>query len=75
MSYGYSQLLVEANKQASAASLGVALGRACIKAKTPVISISEQLGVSRATIYNWFNGVSKPHPKYHKAIAKILKQL
>jgi hypothetical protein len=74
MSYGYSQLLIEANRSASAHQLGVALGRACIKAKTSVNDIATQLGVSRTTIYNWFVGTSTPHPRHHAAINKLLKR-
>ena len=57
MSYGYSQRLIEANKKADGKSLGVALGRVCIKQDISVTELAEKLGVSRATIYNWFWGL------------------
>ena len=62
MSYGYSQSLVEANKKASIKSLGVALGRLCIKHGVSVSEVAKELGVSRATVYNWFWGVTSPAP-------------
>jgi len=60
MSYGYSQSLVEANKKANIKSLGVALGRLCIKHEVPVSEVARELRVSRMTVYNWFWGVRTP---------------
>jgi transposase len=60
MSYGYSQSLVDANKKADIKSLGVALGRLCIKHGVPVSEVAQELGVSRATVYNWFWGTTSP---------------
>jgi DNA-binding XRE family transcriptional regulator len=74
MSYGYSQRLVELNKGASIKSLGVALGRVCIKANASVIAVASTLGVSRSTIYNWFSGACHPHPKYYAAINKLIQR-
>ena len=68
MTYGYSQSLVYANRKASTKSLGVALGRVCIRANVSVTSIADRFGVSRMTIYNWFKGDREPHPSYAKAI-------
>jgi DNA-binding transcriptional regulator YiaG len=65
MSYGYSQSLVEANKKANTKSLGVALGRLCIKHGISVSEVARELGVSRATVYNWFWGVTSPSPYLH----------
>ena len=68
MSHGYSQSLVQANKRASARSLGVALGRACIRANISVERVASAFGVSRMTIYNWFKGDGVPLPDKHAAI-------
>ena len=68
MTYGYSQSLVYANKKASIKSLGVALGRVCIRANINVSKIADDLGVTRMTIYNWFKGDREPHPSYAQAI-------
>jgi transposase len=76
MSYGYSQSLVDANKKADIKSLGVALGRLCIKHGVPVSEVAQELGVSRATVYNWFWGTTSPalhlHPRT-TAYTKFLK--
>lgn len=60
MSYGYSQSLVEANKKADVKSLGVALGRLCIRHGVSVSDVAQELSVSRATVYNWFWGTTSP---------------
>ena len=75
MSYGYSARLIETNKKANQKLLGVKLGKVCIRGNTSVADISEELGVSRQTIYNWFCGVSDPHPtivdKVHSFIESV----
>jgi hypothetical protein len=75
MSYGYSQRLVDLNKRADKKLLGVILGKACIAAESPVRAVADQLGVSRATVYNWFTGLCDPHPRHHAAVSKLLKRL
>ena len=61
MSYGYSQRLVDAiQNDTSSKSLGVALGRFIIKNDIPVLVVSEALGVSRMTIYNWVTRETHP---------------
>ena len=75
MSYGYSQNLAYANMKASAKSLGVALGRVCIRSDVSVASVAEKFGVSRMTIYNWFKGDAIPHANYHSGITKYIDTL
>ncbi len=72
MTYGYSQSLVYANKKASIKSLGVALGRVCIRANVSVSKIADHFGVSRMTIYNWFKGDSVPFHSYDQAISDYI---
>lgn len=74
MSYGYSTHIVQLNKKADASLLGVMLGRFCIASSIPVTALTEKLGISRQTAYNWFVGKSNPHPRYHAAINKLLKR-
>ena len=75
MSYGYSQRLVDANKEADASSLGVALGRLCIELGVSVNEVAKKLGVSRATVYNWFWGTSVPDAVRSARIAKLMPSL
>jgi len=72
MSYGYSSRLVQLNKKANKSNLGVLLGRKCIANNMEVIRVSEILGVSRMTIYNWFVGAHEPQAKHEVAINKLL---
>jgi len=75
MSYGYSHRLVEANKNADPSSRGVYLGRRCIKLSIPVSEVADALGVSRATIYNWFWGSVTPSAAHTAKIATFLRTL
>ena len=75
MSQGYSFELVDANRKARRSHLGVALGRACIRAKVPVIAVADRFGVSRQSVYNWFKGVTNPHPNLIREIEKYIGQL
>lgn len=74
MSHGYSQSLVQANKEASARLLGVALGRHCIKRGISVSDIAERFGVSRMTVYTWFKGMRNPSPATAIQIQRYLKK-
>lgn len=51
----YSQKVIDA-VMATPKSLGNQLGRWAIHRDFPVTKISEALGVSRQTVYNWFTG-------------------
>ena len=73
MPYGYSQSLVLANKKADIKSLGVALGRVCIRADISVRQLAGDFGVSRMTIYNWFKGDAVPHHSYVEQIREYIR--
>lgn len=75
MSYGYSLRLIELNKLANGRLLGVRLGRACIANDIPVSEVSNRLGVSRQTVYNWFVGESSPHNSMTNQIEQFFKKL
>jgi transcriptional regulator with XRE-family HTH domain len=73
MTIGYSQSLVDANKKADTKSLGVALGRVCIAHNISVIEVADYLGVSRMTIYNWFEGANVPYARYYEDIERYMQ--
>ena len=75
MSQGYTLLTVEANKRANAKNIGVALGRACIKAGVSVNQVAEHFGMSRMAVYNWFRGVSNPNPRLKGAIQAYIASI
>lgn len=72
MSYGYSARVIEINKQADDSRLGVALGRHCIALDIPVTTVSQRMGVSKQTVYNWFMGLYDPHHSYKEVIHKMI---
>jgi DNA-binding transcriptional regulator YiaG len=75
MSYGYTARLIQKNKEASGRSLGVKLGRLCIKHDMPVSEVAITLGASRQTVYNWFTGVSTPEPPFTELIEELISEL
>lgn len=60
MSHGYSLRIRDMNAKADQRKLGVRLGRVCIEHDVPVMVIAQRMGVTRATVYNWFCGTSVP---------------
>jgi hypothetical protein len=72
MSIGYSRSLVEANTQADAKSLGVALGRYCIAKDISVYIVSTYFNVSRMTVYNWFKGNTVPTYRMTERIKRYI---
>ena len=75
MSYGYSQRLVDANNNADVSSRGVYLGSRCMKLGISVSEVADRLGVSRATVYNWFWGSVTPSAGHTDKINKYLHAL
>jgi len=44
-----------------------------VKLGIPVAKVADSLGVSRATVYNWFWGVNTPLAKYEKPIRDFIR--
>ena len=68
---GYSIHLQKINKAGDRKRFGVRFGRLCISKDISVIEITQQLGVSRQTVYNWFAGKSEPN----KATIERIREL
>lgn len=60
MSQGYTLRIRDLNAKANQRKLGVRLGRLCIEHDVPVTVVAQRMGVTRATVYNWFCGTSVP---------------
>lgn len=75
MTYGYSQFTVASNKSANKRLLGVALGRACIANNVSVSAVAEKFGVSRQTVYNWFEGRHEPRPDLIRQVTAFIASL
>lgn len=69
---GYTLHLQRSNKSANPKNLGVKFGRHCIKHNVSVQKLSEEFGVSRQAIYNWFTGRHEPGPQHIPRIKEIL---
>lgn len=75
MSNGYSIRLRESNAKADQRKLGVRLGYLCIKHEVPVSVVAKRMGVSRATVYNWFCGVTSPQDSLITLIETYISSL
>jgi len=69
---GYSYRLVKAVQAANPELIGVRLGQHCIAKDIPVWEVAELFSVSRMSVYSWFTGASKPHPRKAELIRKFL---
>jgi DNA-binding transcriptional regulator YiaG len=52
----YSKKFLEELSNARNQRVGVLLAQACVKANLPAKYVAKALGVSRATVHNWFRG-------------------
>ena len=75
MSRGYTLRLRDLNNRADPRKLGVRLGRACIAGDVPVSVVAAAMGVSRATVYNWFSGASVPHSSVVSRVESYLNSI
>lgn len=75
MSNGYSSRFVKIVNSADTNKLGVQLGNLCIEHDIPAQDVAEHFGVTRATIYNWFKGLTKVPPAYQDKVAEAVDTL
>ena len=75
MSNGYSSRFAQAVNAADTGKIGVQLGNLCIENDIPAADVAEHFGVTRATIYNWFKGVTNVPPAYQEKVAEAVKGL
>lgn len=72
---GYSQRIIKAIEEPERTGLGIKLAQLCVKRGYSVAEVADVLKISRQTIYNWFNGALKPHPKYHERITALIEKI
>lgn len=75
MSHGYSLRIRDLNARADKRKLGVRLGRLCIRKDVPVSVVARRMGVTRATVYNWFCGASAPQANLASEIEQYIADL
>lgn len=56
MSRPYSKKFLDELSMGQSQRVGVMLAQACVKANLPAKYVAKALGVSRATVHNWFRG-------------------
>jgi predicted transcriptional regulator len=69
---GYSHALVELVKARDQSLVEVQFALHCIKNNVSAASAARWLGVSRATVYNWFKGDFTPTHEHKLAMGSIL---
>lgn len=75
MSNGYSSRFVKTVNSADTGKLGVQLGNLCIENDIPAQDVAAHFGVTRATIYNWFKGLTNVPPSHQEQVAEAVKAL
>jgi len=75
MSHGYTLRIRDLNAKANKRKLGVRLGRLCIKHDVPVTVVAQRMGVTRATVYNWFCVISVPQASAVSLIESYIASL
>jgi|APCry1669189440_1035222.scaffolds.fasta_scaffold94009_2 hypothetical protein len=71
---GYSTLFVRKVNEANQDDVVIQFAQACIKRELPIISVASAMGVSRATVYNWFTGKFYPHKKHQEIMHKLMSR-
>jgi len=69
---GYAYALVKRVRDADPMHIGVKLGRVCIENDIPVAEVAKTLGVSRLTVYAWFEGKFYPKPEMLTKVQELL---
>ena len=64
----YGEKLLRALEESQSDSLGVRLGRVCVKANLPAVYLAKTFEVSTTTIHNWFRGSQGVNGHHAKAI-------
>lgn len=72
---GYSQLVINNNKNARPITAGVKLGKLCIKLMYPASKVAKKLHTSRQCVYDWFSGKSKPNQASAIRINELIEEL
>lgn len=75
MSLGYSLLMAKRISEADTRLAGVRMGQICVKRSIPVKDVAEYFGVSRMTIYSWFQGHTSVPEKHMEKLEKIVSKL
>ena len=70
----YSKKIIETINEA-APSLGTDLGRWAVRRDISMQRISQIVGASRQTVYNWFTGATDVTPAYQERVTAVINVL
>lgn len=73
--FGYTQIVINKNKEADDSKIGVRLGRICIEKNVPAQVVANYFGVSRAAVYGWFSGDKEPRGRRINEIEGFIANL
>ena len=72
---GYTLLTAKRIREADTRLAGVRLGQVCVERDIPVKDVADFFGVSRMTIYSWFQGTTSVPEKHMGKLEKIVAKL
>lgn len=70
----YSQKIIEIINEAPD-GLGTDLGRWAVRRDVSIQRVSQLIGASRQTVYNWFTGTTDVTPAYQERVAQVIAVL
>lgn len=71
----FSQKIIDSLTDEGKEGVAIELGRVCLKHGYTVAEVADVFGVSRPTVYNWFNGMTKPSRRMREKIQKLIDRL
>lgn len=71
----FSQKIIDSLTDDSKEGVAIELGRVCLKHGYTVAEVADVFAVSRPTVYNWFNGTTKPSRRMREKIQKLIDRL
>ena len=71
----FSQKIIDSLTDEGKEGVAIELGRVCLKHGYTVAEVADVFGVSRPTVYNWFNGMTKPSRRMLEKIQKLIDRL
>lgn len=69
---GYSSLFLTKVAEGDSQLPANQFARVCIDRNLSVAEIARRLGVTRATVYNWFTGKSSPRPNQQVKMRRLM---
>lgn len=72
---GYSTVLVARVAQLDPRLISVRLAHTCFRHHVSVSEVAHVLGVSRASVYSWFKGLTTPRKSFYPNIEQFIADI